>query len=112
MGTNFTVIQFQRQHFGHQPGSFDDIEPDVPFVGQAREFVFDCPCVNADDTAVLLFQSRDVSHRLNILRINGIQLYGGLPVSPSTGHLERQCPARRATPRPATDGERPPRRIA
>jgi len=83
MGTNFTVIQFQRQHFGHQPGSFEDIEPDVPFVGQAREFVFDCPSVKADDTAVLLFQSRDVSHALNILHVNGIQLYGGLPVSPS-----------------------------
>ena len=77
MGTNFTVIQFQRQHFGNQPGSFDDIEPDVPFVGQAREFVFDCPCVNAEDTAVLLFQSRDVSHRLNILHINGIQSTAG-----------------------------------
>jgi hypothetical protein len=83
MGTNFTVIQFQRQHFGHQPGSFEDIEPGVVFVGQAKEFVFDCPCVNSNDTAVLLFQSRDVSHALNILHINGRSLYGGLPVSPS-----------------------------
>ena len=41
MGTNFSVIQFQRQHFGNRPGGFDDIEPDVPFVGAAREFVFD-----------------------------------------------------------------------
>lgn len=83
MGTNFTVIQFQRQHFGNQPGSFNDIEPGVPFVGQAKEFVFECPCVNADETAVLLFQSRDVSHAQNILHVNGIPLDGGLPVSPS-----------------------------
>ena len=83
MGTNFTVIQFQRQHFGNEPGSFNDIEPDVPFVGQAKEFVFECPCVNADDIAVLLLQSRDVSHALNLLYINGEQVVGGLPVSPS-----------------------------
>jgi len=31
MGSDFTVIQFQRQQFGNQPGSFNDIEPDVPF---------------------------------------------------------------------------------
>ena len=80
---NFTVVQYQRQHFGNQPGSFNDIEPDVPFVGVAKEYVFDCPHVNPAETAILLFQSRDVSHSRNILHINGSQVYGGLPVSPS-----------------------------
>src|SRR5215203_1481515 len=80
---NFTVVQYQRQHFGNQPGSFNDIEPDVPFVGAAKEYVFDCPHVNPAETAILLFQSRDVSHSRNILHINGTQVYGGLPVSPS-----------------------------
>ena len=80
---NFTVIQYQRQHFGNQPGSFNDIEPDVPFVGAAKEYVFDCPHVNPAETAILLFQSRDVSHSRNILHINGTQVNGGLPVSPS-----------------------------
>ena len=80
---NFTVVQSQRQHFGNQPGSFNDIEPDIPFVGAAQEYVFDCPHVNPTETAILLFQSRDVSHSRNILRINGTQVYGGLPVSPS-----------------------------
>jgi parallel beta helix pectate lyase-like protein len=83
MGMSYTVIQRDRQHFGNQPGSFNDIEPDVPFVGQARDFAFDCPSVKTDDTAVLLFQSRDVSHALNIVHLNGIPLAGGLPVSPS-----------------------------
>jgi parallel beta-helix repeat protein len=83
MNSFFTVIQYQRQHFGNQPGSFNDIEPDVPFVGAAKEYVFDCPQVDPAETAILLFQSRDVSHSRNILHINGTPVYGGLPVSPS-----------------------------
>jgi hypothetical protein len=83
MVSDFTVIQFQRQHFGHHPGSFNDIEPAVPFVGSAKHFVFDCPHVNPDEMAFLLFQSRDVDHPRNILQINGVQVFGGLPVSPS-----------------------------
>jgi len=83
MATNFTVIQFQRQHFGNEPGSFNDIEPDVPFVGPAKDFAFDCPKVDPNDTALLLFQSRDVSHTRNVFHVNGIQVFGGLPVSPS-----------------------------
>jgi Right handed beta helix region len=83
MGNNFTVVQFQRQHFGNQPGSFNDIEPDVPFVGAAKDFPFDCPNVNPDETAFLLFQSRDVNHARNIFQVNGVQVFGGLPVSPS-----------------------------
>jgi hypothetical protein len=83
MGATFTVIQFQRQHFGNEPGSFDDVEPDVPFVGAAKEFVFDCPHVDPNEAACLLFQSRDVGHRRNILQVNGIEVFGGLPVSPA-----------------------------
>ena len=83
MGNSFSVVQYQRQHFGNQPGSFNDIEPDTPFVGAAKEYLFDCPQVNPAETAILLFQSRDVSHSRNILQINGRQVYGGLPVSPS-----------------------------
>ena len=83
MGNNFTVVQFQRQHFGNQPGTFNDIEPDVPFVGAAKDFLFDCPNVNPDETAFLLLQSRDVDNTGNIFQVNGVQVFGGLPVSPS-----------------------------
>ena len=46
MPSNFTVILFQRQHFGNEQGTFNEIEPDVPFVGPAKDFSFDCPDVD------------------------------------------------------------------
>jgi hypothetical protein len=83
MATNFTVILFQRQHFGNEPGTFDDIEPNVPFAGSTKDFSFDCPGVDAGETAFLMFQSRDVDHQRNILQINGVDVFGGLPASPA-----------------------------
>ncbi len=83
MATDFTVILFQRQHFGNQPGVFNDIEPDVPFAGPAKDFSFNCPNVNPGETAFLMFQSRDVDLPRNIFNVNGKDIFGGLPVSPS-----------------------------
>jgi hypothetical protein len=83
MATNFTVILFQRQHFGNEPGTFNDIEPDVPFAGSTKDFAFDCPGINPSETAFLMFQSRDVDHRRNIFQINGVDVFGGLPASPA-----------------------------
>ena len=91
MATDFTVILFQRQQFGNEPGVFDktdipnpaDIEPNVPFVGPTKDFSFNCPNVNPGETAFLMFQSRDVDHPRNIFRVNGVDIFGGLPVSPS-----------------------------
>jgi hypothetical protein len=81
MATNFTVILFQRQHFGNDPGIFNDIEPNVPFAGSTKDFSFDCPGVNRSETAFLMFQSRDVDHQRNIFQINGVDVFGGLPAS-------------------------------
>jgi hypothetical protein len=89
MATNFTVVLFQRQHFGNEPGVFDDIEPGVPFAGSAKDFSFDCPGVNPDETALLMFQSRDVDHQRNIFKINGVDVVGGLPASPSSDAWNR-----------------------
>jgi hypothetical protein len=83
MATDFTVILFQRQHLGNDPATFDDIEPDVPFAGSANSFSFDCPGVDPGETAFLMFQSRDVDHRRNILQLNSVDVFGGLPVSPA-----------------------------
>ena len=83
MASNFTVILFQRQHFGNEPGTFNDIEPNVPFAGSTKDFSFDCPGVNPSETAFLMFQSRDVDHQRNIFQLNGVDVFGGLPASPS-----------------------------
>ena len=83
MATNFTVILFQRQHFGNEPGTFNDIEPNVPFAGSTKDFSFDCPGVYPSETAFLMFQSRDVDHQRNIFQLNGVDVFGGLPASPA-----------------------------
>ena len=83
MATDFTVVLFQRQHFGNAPRTFDDVEPDVPFAGAAKSFAFDCPDVDPGATAFVMFQSRDVDHRRNIFQVNGVDVFGGLPVSPA-----------------------------
>lgn len=83
MATDYTVVLFQRQQFGNQPGVFNDVEPDVPFVGQAKDFSFNCPNVNPGEAAFLLFQSRDVDHPKNKFQVNNEDIFGGLPVSPS-----------------------------
>ena len=86
MPVNYTVILFSRQHFGNEPNIFAGINP--PFVGQSKDFKFDCPDVNPGEPAFLLFQSLDVSHDTNIFDINGVGVFGGIPVSataPSQG---------------------------
>ena len=83
MASNFTVVLFQRQHFGNEPGTFNDVEPNVPFAGRSKSFAFDCPNVQASEPAFLMFQSRDVDHPRNVFEVNGIGVFGGLPVSPA-----------------------------
>jgi hypothetical protein len=83
MATNYTVVLFSRQHLGNEAGVFNDVEPNVAFVGRAKDFPFDCPGINTAEAAVLMFQSRDVDHPRNVLRVNGVDVFGGLPVSPA-----------------------------
>src|SRR5690349_22651120 len=83
MATDFTTILAQRQHFGDERSTFNDVEPKVIFVGPKKDFTFDCPNVNPNETAFLIFQSRDVDHQRNIFRVNKVDVSGGLPASPS-----------------------------
>src|SRR6185503_9405365 len=83
MATNYTVVLFSRQQLGNEAGVFNDVEPNVPFAGRAKDFPFDCPGINPAEAAVLMFQSRDVDHQRNILRVNGVDVFGGLPASPA-----------------------------
>ncbi len=59
------------------------IEPSVPFVGPTKDYTFDCPNIRSNETAVLMFQSRDVDHQRNIININDVAVYGAIPASPN-----------------------------
>jgi len=78
---NFIVIFSQRQHFGNEANIFQ-FGPPPPFVGKTKDYSFDCPGVDARETAVLLFESYDVTIGRNIFQINGVEVFGGLPVGP------------------------------
>jgi hypothetical protein len=81
MAVNFTVIFPSRQHFGNEANIFQVPGAEgAPFVGKTKDFSFDCPGVNPNETAVLLFQSYDVEAENNIFQINGVDVFGGLPV--------------------------------
>lgn len=81
--SEFTVVVTVRQGFGNEPGYLNSIEPQVPFVGSSKTFTFQCPNVKTNEAAVLMFQTRDVDHNKNLLSINGNDIAGGIPVSPS-----------------------------
>jgi hypothetical protein len=82
MATNFTAIVSQRQHFGDEQGTFNNVEPNLNVITK-KDFTFDCPNVNPSETAFLMFQSRDVDHQRNIFTVNKVDVSGGLPASPS-----------------------------
>jgi hypothetical protein len=86
MSSNFTVIVSSRHHFGDQPGVFNDLEATPPpFVGSQKNFAFDCPNVDPNETAFLTFQSVGGAHNGNIFVVNGIGGFGGLPRGPRNG---------------------------
>jgi hypothetical protein len=83
MALDFTVIIHGRQRFGDN--TFDNLEDlgletNAPFVGQQKDFEFQCPNVNRAERAILLFQSQGVTFR-QPLEINGHQVSGGMPSS-------------------------------
>jgi len=83
MATNFTVILSEIRHVGNQPDVFDDVEPGVPFAGPISEMSFDCPRIDSAETALLMFQSRDIDHQKNVMLVNGIEVARGLPATPA-----------------------------
>jgi hypothetical protein len=87
--TSFTVILFSRQHFGTLPDVYNEWEPDAEFVGLTKDFSFDCPGVDSGETAVLMFQSLGVASQATVLQINGVDVYGGIPITNERGVKER-----------------------
>ncbi|MGY4366834.1 hypothetical protein ACVW1A_002899 [Bradyrhizobium sp. LB1.3] len=83
MPVNFTVILFSRQRFGRNISSLTQVEPQAAFVGQAKDYSFDCPNVDTSQTAFMEFQAMGVSYPRNVFEINGVGVFGGLPIGPT-----------------------------
>jgi hypothetical protein len=78
MGSDFTVILHQSAHLGNEPGVLGP----APFKGPTFDSPpFSCPNVDPSQRAVLLFQTSNVQSAKNVIRINGSDLFGGIPVS-------------------------------
>jgi len=99
MASDFTVIQAVRQRFGaNDLASYNGerhIDWDSPFVGLSKEFPFACPNIDAQQWAVLQFESVGVNvgafgtanplpwnPDTNIIRINGTDVPGGIKAGP------------------------------
>ena len=107
MATNYTVVLFSRQHLGNEAGIFNDVEPNVVFVGRAgsgpviNARVFDstggCDARGTDN-----MQMRFASGRPHAT----ICPAGNGPIGPSRFiHIEQRRTVRRApTDRDATPG--------
>ena len=93
MASDFIVIFNDRLHFGSHPGFFDDtqtyqverLEPGITFVGAEKTILFETPGIDLQQPAVLMYQSFDVTLPRNIIKVNGVQLPGGIPVSSRRG---------------------------
>jgi len=80
MPMDFTVIQAVRQRF-HGPGweiSPPDTDLDAPLVGESKEYAFACPGVDSGQWALLQYQSNAVGRYGNTLRVNGVDIPGGM----------------------------------
>lgn len=88
MAVDFTVVMDVRQRFGDRKVDEKEslsetesgLEADAPFVGAERTYAFRCPSVDRSQFALLLFQALGVS-TVQTLEINGLTIFGGIPVS-------------------------------
>lgn len=100
MPSDFTVIQSVRQRFGDATPDLAEItdEQEAPFVGQSKEFSFSCPNVIRGETAILQFETLAVSAgqrqgtARNILRINGVDIPGGITAGATAEVQGRRLP--------------------
>jgi hypothetical protein len=96
MTTDFTIIILVRQRFGDTRADLGEtpVEQEAPFVGQSKDFPFSCPNLVPGQTAVLQFQSLGVTAmrgfglgNQNILRINGVDIPGGITRGPTANNV-------------------------
>jgi hypothetical protein len=79
MALDFTVVFSVRQRFGDNEAD-DAQETDAPFVGQQKDYQFQCPRVDRNQQAILLFQCQGANTQQS-LEINGQKIFGGIPRS-------------------------------
>jgi hypothetical protein len=85
MASDFTVIRAVRARFGDSTGDLAG-EKGAPNLGVATNLPFDCPKLNANEMAVLQFESTDVTVDANVMSINGRPL--SAPLRKSTGFAD------------------------
>ena len=80
MALDYTVVMSVRQRFVDSEDDFREtsLEIEAPSVGAMKEFSFSCPKVDRSQHAILQFQSLGITHRKNILQLNGTNVFGGL----------------------------------
>jgi hypothetical protein len=102
MAVDFTMIEAGRQRFGDATPDRTEalVETEAPFVGKSKDFPFSCPNVLSGEWAVLHFQSCGVTAQAdfglgntNVLRINGVDIPGGITRGPAvTGGATQEIP--------------------
>ncbi len=98
MASDYTVIEAVRHQFGDDPGRGRDLytneqplggfEAGEPFVGISHKFVFNCPSVDGSEMAILQFNIIGNTYRTNIIRVNGVDLPGGMYQNPTSTLVE------------------------
>jgi hypothetical protein len=113
MGSDFAVVIVVRHRFGDEREArgfsgdeeLVDVDSEAPFVGRVGTFNFSCPNVDRSQQAILQFQYRGSEQRAAFpipqpsgglvgladaehpVSINGNDLPGGVPASPSRGNI-------------------------
>lgn len=86
MPMDYVVLIRRPQHFGnneHEFGGLRDVlvdqwswgdeesdADDATFVGETKDYAFDCPAVDPSEPAVLLFRSLGVDYEANQIAVN------------------------------------------
>lgn len=88
MASDFTVLFDDRLHFGSHSGYFDDesicparqLGSAVNFVGTNKTISFETPNIDSNQSAVLMYQSFDVTTPSNVITLNEIEIPDGIPL--------------------------------
>lgn len=93
MALDFTVVITVRQRFGDDDVEDVGLETDAPFVGREKQFEFRCPNVDPRQQAILLFQCMGANTQQS-LKINGQEIFGGIPAAFEIAPLPNQVVSR------------------